>query len=150
MAKSATTTKKTAPVPAAPVVDTKRLVSAYLKIRDAKNALVRAHEEEKAKLDSKLELVEQALLKFLNDHKMDSAKAGAATFYKQEEITPAGSDWDRFYKWVKKEDAFEAEKRIKKTFVKEYMEANDGAIPPGVTVHRTYAVRVRRGGGDNK
>ena len=148
MAKSATTKKTTTAPPAA--VDTKRIVSAYLKIRDAKNALVRAHEEEKAKLDSKIELLEQALLKFLNDHKMDSAKAGAATFYKEEEITPAGSDWDRFYKWVKKEDAFEAlEKRIKKTFIKEYMEANDGAIPPGVTVHRTYAVRVRRGGNSN-
>jgi len=144
MAKKAVATTTT---PTAPVVDTKRLVSAYLKIRDAKNALVRAHEEEKAKLDSKLELVEQALLKFLNDHKMDSAKAGAATFYRQEEIIPAGSDWDRFYKWVVKHDAFEAlERRIKKTFIKEYMEANDGAIPPGVTVHRSYAVRVRRGG----
>lgn len=146
MAKSAKTTA--APAAAtAPTVDTKRIVSTYLKVRDAKTALVRAHEEEKAKLDSKLELLEQALLKFLNEHKMDSARAGAATFYKQEDIIPAGSDWDRFYKWVRKEDAFEAlEKRIKKTFVKEYMEANDGAIPPGVTVHRTYVVRVRRGG----
>lgn len=144
MAKSA---KKTTAAPAASSVDTKRLVNVYLKMRDAKTALTRQFEEEKAKLDGKMELVEQALLKFLNDHKMDSAKAGAATFYRQEEIIPAGSDWDRFYKWVKKEDAFEAlEKRIKKTFIKEYMEANDGAIPPGVTVHRTYAVRVRRGG----
>ena len=144
MAKKAVATTTT---PTAPVVDTKRLVSAFLKIRDAKTALTRKYEEEKADLDSKLELVEQALLKFLNDHKMDSAKAGAATFYRQEEIIPAGSDWDRFYKWVVKHDAFEAlERRIKKTFIKEYMEANDGAIPPGVTVHRSYAVRVRRGG----
>ena len=144
MAKKAVATTTT---PTAPVVDTKRLVSAFLKIRDAKTALTRKYEEEKADLDSKLELIEQALLKFLNDHKMDSAKAGAATFYRQEEIIPAGSDWDRFYKWVVKHDAFEAlERRIKKTFIKEYMEANDGAIPPGVTVHRSYAVRVRRGG----
>lgn len=133
-------------VPEKTAVDTKRIVNTYLKIRDAKTALVRAHEEEKAKLDAKLDLLEQALLKFLNEHKMDSAKAGAATFYKQEDIIPAGSDWDRFYKWVTKHDAFEAlEKRIKKTFIKEYMEANEGAIPPGVTVHRTYVVRVRRG-----
>ena len=143
MAKSA----KKSEVTETPTIDTKRVVSAYLKIRDAKTALTRQFEEEKAKLDSKLELLEQTLLKFLNEHKMDSAKAGPATFYKQIEITPAGSDWDRFYKWVVKHDAFEAlERRIKKTFIKEYMEANDGAIPPGVTVHREFVVRVRRGG----
>lgn len=147
MAKSAKNVPATTAVPA---VDTKRIVSAYLKIRDAKTALTRKFEEEKADLDNKLELLEQRLLRFLNENKMDSAKAGPATFYKQMEITPAGSDWDRFYKWVVKNDAFEAlERRIKKTFIKEYMEANDGAIPPGVTVHREFVVRVRRGG-DNK
>ena len=46
---------------------------------------------------------------------------------------------------MKQNDAFDAlERRIKKTFVSEYMENNGGAIPPGVSVYRQYAVRVRR------
>jgi hypothetical protein len=36
------------------------------------------------------------------------------------------------------------ERRFKKTFVKDYRESNEGAIPPGVSVMREFTVRVRR------
>lgn len=123
-----------------------KVVKVYLKIRDAKAALTREFEEKAAKLDADMEKIENHLLNFLNVHKMDSAKAGAATFYKQEEIKPAAADWDTIWTWIMKNDAFEMmERRLKKTFIKEYMETHKGKIPPGVTVHREFVVRVRRG-----
>jgi hypothetical protein len=36
------------------------------------------------------------------------------------------------------------EKRIKKTFVQEWMDAHEGTPPPGVNVYREFVVRVRR------
>ena len=128
------------------MTDNARIVSAYLKIRDARTALKRQFDEEDKKLKAKAERLEAELLKFLNESKIDSANTAAGTFYRQMEITPSGSDWDAFYQWVVKNDGFDfLEKRIKKTAVAQYMEEHDGAPPPGVTVYREYVVRVRRG-----
>jgi hypothetical protein len=126
-------------------MDTNALTKTYVKIRDARTALKRKFDEEDGKLKAKLERLEGAMLKFLQESGIDSAKTENGTFYRQEEITPTGSDWDRFYQWIAENDAVDAlERRIKKTFVKEYMETHEGAIPPGVTVYREYVVRVRR------
>lgn len=127
-------------------MDTERLARAYVKIRDARKVLNREFEDKDNDLKDKLKLIEGQMLKFLQDSKMDSAKTKSGTFYKQEEITPTGADWDKIYDWIKKDDAFDAlEKRLKKTFVKEYMEAHKGTPPPGVTVYREFVVRVKRG-----
>lgn len=126
-------------------MDTTKLAKAYIKLRDARTELKRTYDEQDGALKAKQERLEAEMLKFLNANEMDSVKTAAGTFYRQEEITPTGSDWDAFYKWIADNDAFDAlERRIKKTFVREYMETNNGAIPPGVSVYREYVVRVRR------
>lgn len=126
-------------------MDINKLTSVHLKIRDARSDLKRKFEEEDRKLKIKQERIENEMLRFLQDSNTDSVRTESGTFYRQEEITPTGSDWDAFYRWVRENDAFDAlERRIKKTFVKEYMETHEGGIPPGVSVYREYVVRVRR------
>lgn len=127
-------------------MDTDRLVRAYVKMRDHKTAMVREHEAALKLHEEKMEKVEAALLGFLNANKVDSVATKHGTFYRQENLTPTGSDWGAFYNWVRENDAFEAlERRIKKTFIKEYMDAHEGGVPPGVSVFREYVVRIRRG-----
>jgi hypothetical protein len=126
-------------------MDNAKMVRAYLKMRDARTALKRQFEEEDGKIRLQMDKLESAMLKHLQETNTDSIRTDAGMFYRQEELTPTGSDWDVFYGWVKENDAFEAlERRIKKTFVKEYMETHSGGIPPGVSVYREYVVRVRR------
>lgn len=126
-------------------MDTAKMVKAFVKLRDARTALKREFEDKDNALKSKQELLEGQLLKFLNENEMESVKTPHGTFYRQEELTPTGADWDAFYKWIAQNDAFDAlERRIKKTFIKEYMEMHSGGIPPGVSVYREYVVRVRR------
>jgi hypothetical protein len=126
-------------------MDTNRLVKTYVKMRDARNALKREYEEKDTALKEQMTKIENTMLKLLQDSNIDSIKTEAGTFYRQEEITPTGSDWQAFYDWVKANDAFDAlERRIKKTFVAEFMETHDGAVPPGVSVYRQYVCRVRR------
>lgn len=126
-------------------MDVNKLAKAYVKLRDVKLEAKRKFDEEDSKLKAKLELLEGQMLKFLNESKMDSVKTASATFYRQEEITPTGSDWTAFYDWIKENDGFEfLERRIKKTAIKEYMDAHEGGIPPGVSVYREFVVRVRR------
>lgn len=128
-------------------MDTDRIVRAYLKIRDARTELKREFDAKDTELKVKAERLATALLAFLNENKIDSAvaKKENATFYRQEKVVPSCADWQTFYNFVREEDAFDAlEKRIKVGFVKEYMETHEGALPPGVNVHREYEVRIRR------
>jgi hypothetical protein len=126
-------------------MDINKLTKAYINIREAKHALKKQFDEADGDLKKKLERIEAEMLRFLQTSNTDSVKTDAGTFYRQEEITPTGSDWDLFYHWIAENEAFDAlERRVKKTFVKEYMEAHDGSIPPGLSVYREFVVRVRR------
>jgi len=126
-------------------VDTEKLVQVYLRIRQKRSELAKQFKDADDDLKKKQSRLETELLRFLQDNKQESVRTAAGTFYRQEDIKPAGSDWDAFYKWVRENDAFDAlERRIKKGFVVDYMEENDGELPPGVSVYREYLVRVRK------
>lgn len=125
--------------------DMNRLTKAYIRMRDARQAAKKEWEEKDAEIKKKMERVENEMLRFLNDTQQDASRTESGIVYRQEEVTPTGSDWELFYDWVKKNNAFDAlERRIKKTFIKTYMEEHHGGIPPGVSVYREYVVRVRR------
>lgn len=126
-------------------MDLGKIVKTYIRIRDARAEKKKAFELEDGQLKENLGKLESVLLAHLNATGSESIRTDEGTFYKQEEITPSGSDWDRIYTWVKENDAFDAlERRIKKTFIKEYMDQHEGSLPPGVSVHREYVVRIRR------
>jgi hypothetical protein len=140
--KKAAQTPQPSPTPA---VSFDKLAAVYIKMRDKKTEMKRAFDEEEAKLKAKMNKIEIAMLQQLTAMDMNSVRTDHGTIIRQEEILPTGSDWGLFYDWVKENDAFDAlERRIKKTFVKEYMESHEGAVPPGVSVMREYVVRVRR------
>lgn len=126
-------------------MDTNALTRAYLRIRDARAVGKKEWEIADAALKAKLDRLEAEMLRQLSAQNADSIKTEAGIFYRQEEIIPTGSDWQSFYAWVREHDAFDAlERRIKKAFVKDHMEANNGAVPPGVSLYRSYVARVRR------
>lgn len=126
-------------------MDLNQVTRAHLKIRDARSKLRKEFDDEDEKLKSQQKQLEAVMLKHLNDHNIDSTRTDAGTFYRQEAIKPSCSDWGALWDWMKEEDALDAmEKRVKATFIKEYMDEHDGALPPGINIHREYEVRVRR------
>lgn len=126
-------------------MDVNKLTAAYVNLREARKQLAAKFQEDDEALKSKQALIEAEMLRFMNDSQMDSVKTAAGTFYRQETLRPSASDWDAFYAWIKQNDAFEAlERRVKKDFVKNYMDEHDGELPPGVSVYREYVARVRR------
>lgn len=133
------------PVDPAPAVTFAKLAKVYIKMRDTKTELKRAYDEQEQKLKAKMTVVETEMLKMLNAMDTNSVRTDFGTIIRQEEVMPSCSDWGALYDWIKENDAFDAlERRVKKTFVKEYMESHEGAVPPGVNVIREYVVRVRR------
>jgi hypothetical protein len=131
--------------PAAPALDLSRIVKAHINIRDARANLKRDYDSSDKDLKEAQSKLEAALLDHLNKHGMESVRTECGTFYAQEEMTPSASDWNAVYKWIEENDAWDLlEKRLKKTFVKEYAEAHGGGLPPGVSVFRERVLRVRR------
>lgn len=127
-------------------LDLGKVARAYINLRDARTKLRKQYDEADADLKAAQTKLETTMLDHLNKHGMDAVRTDAGTFYRQEEITPSASDWNALYEWIKDNDAWDAlERRIKKTFIKEFQETHDGGLPPGVSVFREYVVRVRRG-----
>lgn len=131
-----------------PEIDLGQVTRAHINIRDARSKLRKQYDEADAELKAAQEKLEGVMLDHLNRHGMDSVRTADGTFYRQEEITPSASDWTALYDWIKTNDAWDAlERRVKKTFIKEYMEGHQGGLPPGISVFREFVVRVRRGNG---
>lgn len=135
---AATTVEKPAPT-------LNNLAKVYVKMRDKKAELKRAFDEEEGKLKAKMTIIEVEMLRILNAQDANSINTEHGTVIRQQEIKPSCSDWGAFYDWIKEHDAFDAlERRVKSSFIKEYMADNDEALPPGVAVMREFVVRVRR------
>lgn len=127
-------------------VDLGQVTRAHINIRDARSALRKEYDQADEKLQEAQDQLEAVMLEHLNKHDINAVRTEAGTFFKQEEITPSAGDWNALYDWIKDNDAWDAlERRIKKTFIREYQEAHQGGLPPGVSVYREYVVRVRRG-----
>lgn len=126
-------------------VETGRIIAAYLKIRNEKTAFKRASDAIIDDYDAKMDRLSAELLRRMNEQKVKNLGADAGIAVREKKIIPRADDWDKFYEWVRETGMFEAlEKRIKQTFIQEYMEENGGAIPPGVSVMTQYKAIVKK------
>ena len=126
-------------------IDANAITKAYVRMRDARAELKKTFDLADRDLKAKQERLEAEMLRILHESNCESINTESGTFYRQEDMIPSGSDWEAFYAWVTEHQAFDAlERRIKKTFIREYMESHEGRLPPGVSVFREYVARVRR------
>lgn len=123
-----------------------RVVQAYNAIRDARTAKRHAWEAEDLMLENDQDKLKVMMLDMLNQLGGKSIATDHGTIYRTEKVRPSAADWNVVYDWIAEDpERFELlEKRLKATFVKQFMEDNEGRIPPGVNVHREYEVAVRR------
>lgn len=122
-----------------------KIVQAYSAIRDARAAKRRAFDEADAELEADQQTLRAMMLDLLNKTGAKSIATDYGTVIRSEKIKPSAADWGAIWEWMKQNDGFDImERRLKATFIKEFMEQNDGAIPPGVNVLREYEISVRR------
>jgi hypothetical protein len=122
-----------------------KITATYIKIRDKRTALKREYEAEDQKLKDQLETLDGFLLGTLRDLGVESLKTKHGTVYQSVSVKPSCGDWNGFYAWIAEHEAFDAlERRVKKSFIVNYMEDNSGELPPGITVLQEYTITVRR------
>lgn len=127
-------------------IDLNQVVQAYNAIRDARTVKRHAWEAEDLALEEDQNKLKVFMLSTLNNIGGESIRTEAGTIFRTEKLKPSAADWSVVYAWIMDDpERFELlEKRLKPTFVKQFMEENTGAVPPGVNVHREYEVSVRR------
>lgn len=126
-------------------MDIEKLTKVYVRIRDARAKATAEYEKQDAKMKADMERIGNELLRWMQENKLKNVRTELGTVYVETDLKPSAADWDAVYRFITDNDAFDLlERRLKKTFVKEYMEANEGAVPPGVNVHQELVARVRR------
>ena len=123
-----------------------RVVQAFNAIKDARTVKRHAWEAEDLALEQDQDKLKVLMLELLNRIGGKSIATEHGTVYRSEKLRAGAADWSAVYAWIMADpDRFELlEKRIKATFIKQFMDENEGAIPPGVNVHREFEVSVRR------
>jgi hypothetical protein len=126
-------------------MDTGKLVSAYIRIRDARADLKRKYEEEDGELKTKLEAIEQKLLDLAQEHGLDSLKTPYGTASKTVRTRYWAPDWESFTKFLDEHGSYDLlERRIHQTNFQQFLKSNPDIQPP-VNADSRYAITVRRG-----
>lgn len=129
----------------ASAINMDRMVEAYNAIRDARTVKRHAWEKADLALEEEQLTLKRFMLNHLNNNGAKSIATDHGTVYRTEKLKPSAADWTAIWTWMQENDGMDLlERRLKTTFIKTYMDENDGAIPPGINVHREYEVSVRR------
>lgn len=130
----------------APMFPIDRVVQARQAIKDARTVKRHAWEKEDLALEEDQKKLDVLLLQLLNQQGASSIATDHGTVIRSLKLKPSAADWAAIWEWIVQDPARGEllERRLKTAFIKEYMEANNNAIPPGINVHREYEVSVRR------
>jgi hypothetical protein len=122
-----------------------RMIGAYMKIRDRRAEIKREYTEEDNELKRKHSLIEAALMKIMQDTGSDNLSVkGLGMAYVTTKTYTKGKDWDALWKYIEESGNLDLlQRRISSKAVQEYMDANEGELPPGVDVSQERAVVVR-------
>ena len=121
------------------------MVSAYRKIRDAKQEKETAHKEEIAGLNEQLDTITARLLELFNEQGVESIRTASGTVTRRSITRYWTSDWGSMYEFIKDNDApYLLEQRINGTNMRQFLDENPDVVPMGLNSDTRYAVTVRK------
>lgn len=122
-----------------------KLISAYIKLRNARQKLTQDFESADAELKTKQDKVSEMLLEICKEMGADSIKTQFGTASRRLSIRYKTTDWDSMYKFIKEHDAFHLlEQRIHQTNMKNLLEENPEMVPMGLSSDSEYVISVRK------
>lgn len=126
-------------------MDATKLVSAYIKMRDAKDSLTREYEAKINEVKEQMEIVEQALLEICKETGQDGGKTAYGSFTRTVKTRYWTSDWGSMYSFIKEHDAIQLlEQRVHQGNMKQFLSENPGLLPEGLNTDSKYSITVRR------
>jgi hypothetical protein len=131
---------------ASPKISVDRMVRAYLKMRTARDALVKEHEEKLSSFDEGMKTIKLALLGYCKENNVDSAKiSGVGMFYRGVKKRYWTNDWEAMGKFVVYHEVPELfEKRLHQGNMESFLEQHPDLLPPGLNVDSEFTITVRK------
>jgi replicative superfamily II helicase len=122
-----------------------KLISAYIKLRTARQQLAQQFETADAELKEKQTKVSNMLLDICKEMGADSIKTTYGTASRKLSTRYRTTDWDSMYKFIKEHDAFHLlEQRIHQTNMKAMLEETPELVPMGLSSDSEYVISVRK------
>lgn len=122
-----------------------KLVRVYLKMRTARDKLVKDHETALAKMDSGMQQIKHALLAYCKANNVESSKTAEGVFYRTIKKRYWTNDWEAMGKFIVAHEVPELlEKRLHQGNTQTFLEQHPDLLPPGLNVDSEYSVTIRR------
>lgn len=122
-----------------------KMAAAYIRIRDARDALKRKYESEDEGFKEQLTVLEEHMLELCKEMNADSVRTKHGTVIRSVKSRYWTNDWDSMYSFIDEHSAFGLlEKRLHQTNMKSFLEENPNILPAGLNVENSYTVVVRR------
>lgn len=122
-----------------------KLITAYIKIRTARQKLAQEFESADAELKEKQNKVSEMLLELCKEMGADSIKTAHGTASRKLSIRYRTTDWDSMYAFIREHDAFHLmEQRIHQNNMKTMLDENPELVPIGLCSDSEYTISVRK------
>ena len=126
-------------------ISIEKIVTAYIKIRDTKEAMYAKYKAESAELEEQMTILKHKLLDISKETGVTSFSTPHGTAYRTVKDRYRTNDWESFYTFMRDNNAMGLlEKRIHQTNMKEFLENNPGEEPMGLNIDREYEITIRR------
>ena len=122
-----------------------RLLRGYMAMRTKRSEIKREYEEQDGTIKAKMALVEVQLMRMMTASGSDTLKVkGVAQAIAGVKQFTKAKDWDAIWKFIEETGSLDLlQRRLSVGAIKEFMDANNGELPPGVDVTQERTVTVR-------
>ena len=123
-----------------------RMLRAYINIRDTRSKLKREFESTDNEMKKQADLLETQFLKMMQDSGSDNLTVrGLGQVIKSKKEQAQARDWNSIIEYIQESGDVEIlQRRLALGRVKQYLDDNAGALPPGVDLTTEITVTVRR------
>lgn len=128
-----------------PNYTTEELVARYVELRDDITAKSEEFKAAKAALEESMTILNDELFLRLKAAGGTSLKTRAGSVISKTTTTPKAADTGVFLEFIRTTGAVELlQARLSATAVNEWIENNNGALPPGVIQETSHSITIRR------
>jgi hypothetical protein len=122
-----------------------KIVAAYIKMRDTKDALYKEYSAKANEIEEQMTLLKHKLIEISKETGATSFSTPHGVAYRTIKNRYWTNDWGSFYDFMREQGTMELlEKRIHQTNMKEFLEQNPEVHPPGLNIDSEYEITVRR------
>jgi predicted metal-dependent phosphotriesterase family hydrolase len=124
-------------------ISAEKLVSAYLKLRTARQELKKQYDTEDASLEKQQNMVSEKLQDMMKEVGADSLKTKFGTVSRSIKIRYWPSDWGAMYDFIREHNVPDLlEQRISQSKMKAFLDENPELLPKGLNADSRYTVTV--------